>query len=641
MNIIIPLGGLGQRFIIENYNSPKPLVNVLGKPMIEHIIDNLVFYENDNIILVYNEFLENYNFSYNINHKYKKNNIYFIKLNKQTDGAVETILYSLNYITNHTPNLLENKFVLLDGDTIYNIDVLDLYRNKTNNAVVCFTDYLIRPIYSYINIDTETNNIIDIKEKQKISNIANTGCYCFENGIILKKYCEKILKNNIRMNNEYYTSCVISEMINDNYIFTPIIILQKDFDCIGTPIQLYKYVIKKQKYHTEKKRFCFDLDNTLVTSPLVNNDYTTVNPIKKNIMFLQFLKELGHTIIIYTARKMRTFNGNIGEVTKNIAKITIDTLEKFNIPYDELYFGKPYAHFYIDDLAVNAYDCLEKYCGFYYEYIKERSHNKITTIDDKYICKSSTKPNSLDGEVYYYINIPKSLLNYFPKLIDYNLHNNEYIIEKINGITLSYHFVNENLHQDLLLQILSTLKTIHITNTNINESNINIYSNYCKKLETRFNTYDYSIFENYLEIYNKIYNYFNEYENSSKGKYGIIHGDPVFSNIITDEENIKFIDMRGKIDDTLTIYGDIFYDYSKIYQSLIGYDEIILHKYVSNKYRTNLINVFNNFIIENYGVEYINIIEYITSSLLFTLIPIHNDSNIYKFYELSTKLLYK
>ena len=99
--------------------------------------------------------------------------------------------------------------------------------------------------------------------------------------------------------------------------------------------------------------------------------------------------------------------------------------------------------------------------------------------------------------------------------------------------------------------------------------------------------------------------------------------------------------MRGKIDDTLTIYGDIFYDYSKIYQSLIGYDEIILHKYVSNKYRTELINLFNKFIIENYGIEYINIIKHITSSLLFTLIPIHNDSNIHMFYDLLTKLLDK
>ena len=639
MNIIIPLGGLGQRFITENYNRPKPLINVLGKTMIEHVIDNLVLDENDNMLLVYNEFLENYNFSSIIKNKYNKNNISLIKLNKQTDGAVETILYSLNYVTKNTPNLLENKFVLLDGDTIYKIDILNLFRNKINNVVVCFTDYLVKPIYSYINID-ESNNIIDIKEKEKISNFANTGCYCFENGKILKKYCEKILNENIRMNNEYYTSCVISEMIKHNHIFNPILITDKDFDCIGTPIQLYKFVVKMQKNNNEKKRFCFDLDNTLVTSPIVINDYTTVNPIKKNIMFLQFLKELGHTIIIYTARRMRTYNGNIGEVTKNTAKITIDTLDKYNIPYDELYFGKPYAHFYIDDLGVNAYDCLQKECGFYYEYIKERKHNKITTINDKYICKSSIISNSLDGEIYYYNNIPISLLNYFPKFIESNLYNNNYTIEKINGITLSYHFINENLNESLLLNLLTTLKIIHTTNiNNIDEPNINIYLNYCKKLKTRFNTYDYSIFENYLETYNKIYEYFENYEIIKKGKYGIIHGDPVFSNIITDEENIKFIDMRGKIDDTLTIYGDIFYDYSKIYQSLIGYDEIILHKYVSNKYRTELINLFNNFIIENYGIEYINIIKYITSSLLFTLIPIHNDSNIHMFYDLLTKLL--
>lgn len=131
MNIIIPLGGLGERFKTENYNRPKPLINVLGKSMIEHIIDNLVFDKNDNILLVYNEFLENYNFSSIIKNKYNKNNIYFIKLIKQTDGSVETILFALNYITKHIPDLLHNKCaVLLDGDTIYNIDILKLYRKK-------------------------------------------------------------------------------------------------------------------------------------------------------------------------------------------------------------------------------------------------------------------------------------------------------------------------------------------------------------------------------------------------------------------------------------------------------------------------------------------------------------------------------
>ena len=92
--------------------------------------------------------------------------------------------------------------------------------------------------------------------------------------------------------------------------------------------------------------------------------------------------------------------------------------------------------------------------------------------------------------------------------------------------------------------------------------------------------------------------------------------------------------MRGKLGDKLTIFGDIFYDYAKIYQSLIGYDEIMLNKYVPNNYKTHLINVFHDFIIQNFDVSYIEKIKYITSSLLFSLIPLHNNSNIYKLYDL-------
>jgi len=642
MNIIIPLGGLGERFLKEKYTKPKPLIDVLGKSMVQQVIDSLVINKNDKIILIYNEFLDNYNFSSIMKNKYQ--NILLIKLIKQTNGAVETILHSLKYLEKYHSNLLDNKCVLIDGDTIYNTDILNIYRNEENNAVFCFNDDQENPIYSYVTIDN-SNNIIDIKEKIKISNFANTGCYCFKNGVVLKQYCKKIIKENIRSNNEHYTSCLISEMLKDKNIFKALKIQTHDFDCIGTPTQLYKYVVKLQKQTFEKKRFCFDLDNTLVTLPEIHNDYTTVKPIFKNIMFLKFLKNLGHIIIIYTARKMRSCNGNVGEVIKNIAKITIDTLDKFDIPYDELYFGKPYANFYIDDLAINANDNLEKLSGFYYEFIKERDFNKITIVDNKYVSKCTTRLNGLDGEIYFYKNIPNALLDYFPKFIQCDADNKKYIVDKIEGINLSCIFVNENLNEEILLKLLCILKNIHdehIDLITINKNNLNIYLNYCDKIETRFNTYDYSIFNNFMEIYEIIFNFLKDYENNKNGQIGVIHGDTVFSNIIINyENNFKFIDMRGKLGDKLTIYGDIFYDYAKIYQSLIGYDEIILNKYVSNNYRSNLINVFNNFIIKNFGVGYIEKIKYITSSLLFSAIPIHNNSHIYKFYDLVKNIIFE
>jgi capsule biosynthesis phosphatase len=90
-----------------------------------------------------------------------------------------------------------------------------------------------------------------------------------------------------------------------------------------------------------KLRVCFDLDNTLVTYPTVIGDYSTVKPIYKNIKLLNNLKNDGHEIIIYTARRMATHKSNIGKVIKDIANVTINTLEQFDIQYDELIFGKP------------------------------------------------------------------------------------------------------------------------------------------------------------------------------------------------------------------------------------------------------------------------------------------------------------
>lgn len=633
MNVIIPLGGMGERFFNEGYSKPKPLIQILGKPMILHVVDNLKLDKDDKLIIIYNKCLDKYGFS-NLIKQYCKNAI-LIDLNIQTEGAVETILYGLECIKKTNNTLLNNKTIIIDGDTVYNIDIFSYFRNEEHNSVICFNDNGIDPIYSYVKID-ENFKILDIKEKKKISNYANSGCYFFKNSNVLMTYCHNIIKENIREKNEFYTSCVIQKMLNDKLIFKAIIINASDFDCIGTPIQLKQYSIKNECTH-DKKRFCFDLDNTLVTFPEIQNDYTSVKPIHKNIEILRKLKSIGHTIIIYTARRMRTFNGNVGKIIKDIGTITLETLDLFCIPYDEIYFGKPYADFYIDDLAINSYDQIDKSIGFYKNVVKERNHNHIEIIENKYIKKTTTIKNSLLGEIYYYKNIPIKLMHFFPTFI--NSGNDEYTIEKINGTPLSIYFTNEILNETLLLNLLNTIKYIHSSINDVDmkiiNKKINIYSNYSKKIKERYVSFDYSIFYNYEEVYKNIIDFCDTYELNQNGIMGVIHGDSVFSNIIlTYDANFKFIDMKGKCGDTETIFGDIFYDYAKIYQSLIGYDEIVLNEIVSNKYRSNLLKCFNNFIINEYNVDCLHNIKMITNSLLFSLIPLHNDEKIYNYYNL-------
>ena len=65
---------------------------------------------------------------------------------------------------------------------------------------------------------------------------------------------------------------------------------------------------------------------------------------------------MGHTIIIHTARRMKTHEGNVGKILADVAKITFETLDNFGIPYDEVYFGKPIADYYIDDKSKDLFN---------------------------------------------------------------------------------------------------------------------------------------------------------------------------------------------------------------------------------------------------------------------------------------------
>ena len=629
MKLIIPLGGLGTRYKKFNYNLPKPLINAAGKPILNWLLDNLNFSKIDQIIIPYNKELDNYRFESVIKNKYSHLNFLFFKLNYDTEGAAQTILEGLKLIEDK-----DSPIICLDGDNFYIEDILSKWNG--DNCIFTFSDYNVEPIYSYIKINNN-NNVSDIVEKTKISDLACTGAYAFSSWKLLKKYCETIINKNIRQKNEFYTSNVIKEMIKNNINFININIKKEHYICLGTPFHLRLFCNNIPKINAltnkeliEKKRYCFDLDNTLVTFPKIKGDYTTVEPINKNITFLKYLRKSGNYIIIYTARRMKTFNGNLGKLNKDICKITFDTLEKFDIPYDEIYFGKPYADFYIDDLAISSYDNLEKQFGFYSSFINPRDFNDITSNSINTFRKEST---DLSGEIFFYNNIPNKIKDMFPILINYDKNYKWYEMEEINGIPISKLYLSQELTTKILNHICGSIKRIH--SCKIKDKNINIYSNYSKKLKKRYETYDYSKFKESQKIYNELISYFQNYENNNYGKQSVIHGDPVFTNILVNSlGKIKFIDMRGKVGEIITNNGDQFYDWAKVYQSIIGYDEILENTYIPAKYKNNIIDYFESWIINEFGKDVLLIVKNITKSLLFSLIPLHDNDKCHKYYNL-------
>ena len=101
------------------------------------------------------------------------------------------------------------------------------------------------------------------------------------------------------------------------------------------------------------KKLVVDLDGTLTQAN--TSDYKNVLPQEEVIDKLRQYKKQGFSIVIATARNMRTYEANIGKINIHTLPVIIAWLDDHNVPYDEIIVGKPWCGkegFYVDDRAV-------------------------------------------------------------------------------------------------------------------------------------------------------------------------------------------------------------------------------------------------------------------------------------------------
>ena len=361
MNIIIPLGGKGERFAKIGYTTPKPLIPIFEKNMIEYLIDNLCIADNDKVFIIYNKNLDNYDFSKYLNDKYPFVNL--IKIN-DTKGAAETLFLGIELIIKKYN--YNKKCLILDCDTFYTEDIRNIFNNSNENMVFYTKNYDETPIYSYIEFN-EKCIITNIKEKEKISDNANTGAYAFVDIIILHNYCKYVLDNNITYNNEPYTSCVISQMILNNSVFNSYELKEDYVFSLGTPTAVEKFI-------DNRYAFLFDLDGTLVITDEIYFDVWYEILIKYNIVLT---KEIFTTYI----------QGN------NDKYVSSQLLPNLNISLAELSELK-------DELFIKNIDKVKAIDGIY-DII-----NEIKLLGHK-ICIVTNCNERVANEIVKYINIDR------------------------------------------------------------------------------------------------------------------------------------------------------------------------------------------------------------------------------------------
>jgi HAD superfamily hydrolase (TIGR01509 family) len=232
LNILIPMAGLGSRFSKQGYVFPKPLIEVKGKPMIQLVVENLNI-DGQYTFIVLQEHIEKYNIDKML--KLIKPDCNIVITDGITEGAASTTLLAKEFINNENPLVIANSDQYFEWNPR---EVIYSFMNKNiDGGILTFPS--THPKWSYAKIN-ETGNVVEVAEKNPISNHATVGVYFWTHGSDYVTSAEEMIDKNIRVNNEFYVCPVYNQAIeNDKKIVI------KDIDKmwgIGTPEDLETFL---------------------------------------------------------------------------------------------------------------------------------------------------------------------------------------------------------------------------------------------------------------------------------------------------------------------------------------------------------------------------------------------------------------
>lgn len=236
INVLVPMAGEGSRFATAGYKKPKPFIDVLGKPMITRVLDNLNM-PGARFILICRKShveLEEYLLS-NIRQEYAAD---IVVLESLTEGTACTILSAHSLINNETPLLVANSDQLVDIQMTDFVD--DAVRRSLDGSILTFEDKTRDPKWSFAKTD-EDGFVEEVREKEAISNRATVGIYLFSQGKYFVDGAIDMIVKNDRVNGEFYTCPVYNYLIDEEKRIGIYDIDRRSMHGLGTPTDLQAY----------------------------------------------------------------------------------------------------------------------------------------------------------------------------------------------------------------------------------------------------------------------------------------------------------------------------------------------------------------------------------------------------------------
>ncbi|MBP6334166.1 MAG: NTP transferase domain-containing protein [Bacteroidia bacterium] len=255
MKVIIPVAGIGSKLRPHTHTQPKALVPVAGKPILSHIVDNLIEAGVREFIFIIG-YLGNKIEDY-VKVHYPGIETRFI-LQDPREGTGHAVWLARNLIDE------KDEVVIALGDTIFDLHLRDIIHQPESMLGVKKVDDPRNFGVAELN---EKGFIKNLVEKPPIpkSNLALVGIYKIKEGKKLMNALEEIIEHNQRTHGEFHLTDGIMRMIEKGSVFKTFAV-ENWYDCGNKDslLETNAVLLKKVKSGGAKQQF----ENTIIIPPV-------------------------------------------------------------------------------------------------------------------------------------------------------------------------------------------------------------------------------------------------------------------------------------------------------------------------------------------------------------------------------------
>lgn len=205
MLLVIPMAGRGSRYANVGYQTPKPLIEVNGKPMLYHAFQSVKNVPYRKVVFIaLREHEEQYGVRTIIEQQITTP-FELILLDEVTEGQLCTVLTAADFFEENEGLLIAASDSYIESDINNEL----LHANADGVISVC---NLPGEQWSFAKTN-DKGDVIEVAEKTRISDFASTGIYYFKNAKQFQQLAEELVTKKETTKGEYYIMPLYNKLI--------------------------------------------------------------------------------------------------------------------------------------------------------------------------------------------------------------------------------------------------------------------------------------------------------------------------------------------------------------------------------------------------------------------------------------------